>query len=516
MLRILSFFLLVLVGALVFSWLADNPGTVSLNWLGSEVQTSVTVFIIVLALFVLAVLLAVWLIGLLFKTPGSVGSWWSGRKRDRGYAALSQGIIAAGAGDAVLARRMAKRSEKFLGARREPLVRFLDAQTAMIEGDHARARSAFEQMERDPETRLLALRGLYLEAERTGDSTAARYYAERAARVAPQLPWAGGAVLEAKSVEGDYEGALAILEARREARLVDRNESKRMRAVLLTGKAMDLAEKDPAAAKTAAVEATKLAPDLVPAAIAAARAMFRLGDLRGGSKILETAWTNSAHPEIADTYVNARPGDSVADRIKRAERLRDLKPGNVESHMALAHAALDARDFALARREALAAVAAEPRQSGYLLLADIEEEETGQIGRVREWLARAIRAPRDPVWMADGYVAEHWAPVSPVTGRLDAFQWKVPPERPSGALGPVIENAPGDEARTVGGAIAHEAAPAAGTGASAGTNGATKVAVPAPDAPDAKAGKPAVEATAATRTGAAASVPAGEPAPARA
>jgi HemY protein len=41
----------------------------------------------------------------------------------------------------------------------------------------------------------------------------------------------------------------------------------------------------------------------------------------------------------------------------------------------------------------------------------------------------AVRAPRDPAWVADGYVAERWAPTSPVTGRLDAFEWRAPSER---------------------------------------------------------------------------------------
>ena len=61
-------------------------------------------------------------------------------------------------------------------------------------------------------------------------------------------------------------------------------------------------------------------------------------------------------------------------------------------------------------------------------MAEIEEGEHGDLGRVREWLARAIRAPRDPAWVADGYVSDAWAPASPVTGRLDAFTWQVPDE----------------------------------------------------------------------------------------
>jgi HemY protein len=61
-----------------------------------------------------------------------------------------------------------------------------------------------------------------------------------------------------------------------------------------------------------------------------------------------------------------------------------------------------------------------------MLMARIEGEESGDKGRVREWLARAVHAPRDPAWVADGVVSDKWAPVSPVTGAFDAFQWRVP------------------------------------------------------------------------------------------
>ncbi|WP_152047021.1 heme biosynthesis protein HemY [Aureimonas psammosilenae] len=449
MLRILSFLLIVLAAALGFSWLQDHPGSISLTLGNSVLDTSFTVFVVVQIALIAAVCFLVWLVRAFFKTPDRVGRFFSTRRRDKGYQALSAGILAAGAGDAVLARRMTKRSQKYLPAKKEPLVRFLDAQTAMIEGDHDRARAAFQAMESEPETRLLAMRGLYLEAERLGDANAARHYAERAARIAPHVPWAGGAVLESKTIEGDYDGALAILEAQRDARLIEKGDSSRLRAVLLTAKARALLEGDPSQARKAGLEAVSLAPTLVPAAVVAARALFRLGDLRKGSTVLEKAWEKSPHPEIATTYVFARPGDSASDRLRRARNLASLQPAHVETHIALAHAALDAGDLPLARLEANHALKKEPREGVFLLLADLEEAGGGSEGAVREWLGRAVRAQRDPAWTADGVVSEEWAPVSPVTGRLDAFEWKVP-ARHVDAHGAVIEGErPGAHARIV-------------------------------------------------------------------
>lgn len=430
MLRILAFFLVVLAAGLGFAWLADNPGSVSVVWQGQAVGTSFTVFVILQLLVVAAAIVLFWLVRGFFKAPDRVGRFFAGRRRDKGYRALSSGIVAAGAGDALIARRMTRQAEKLLGNRREPMLRFLDAQTALIEGDHARARSLFETMERDPETRLVGLRGLFLEAERLGDKDAAHNYAERAVRIAPHVPWAGGAVLDLKAAQGDYDGALAILEAQRDSRLVDKAESRRLRAVLLTGKAQSLADADPTGAKAAAMEAQKLAPDLTPAAAVAARALLRLDDPRRATKVLESAWTADPHPEIAALYVHARPADGVAERLRRARALAAIHPNHVESHLAVAHAAFDARDFPLARSEALQVVDKAPRESAFLLLADIEDAETGNEALVRGWMSKALHAPRDPIWAADGMESDTWNAVSPVTGRLDAFRWTTPAARP--------------------------------------------------------------------------------------
>ena len=73
-------------------------------------------------------------------------------------------------------------------------------------------------------------------------------------------------------------------------------------------------------------------------------------------------------------------------------------------------------------------------------MAEIEESEHGDEGRVREWMGRAMRASGDPVWTADGVVSDRWLPVSP-NGRLDGYEWKVPLAE-IGVSRPVIEAAP--------------------------------------------------------------------------
>ncbi|WP_187968778.1 heme biosynthesis protein HemY [Aquibium microcysteis] len=430
MLRILLFILIVFVLGLGFAWLAERPGDLVLTFDGYQYELTLMAAAVLVTAIVAAVMIVWWLLKAIWNSPYTVSRYFRVRRRDRGYQALSTGMIAAGAGDGALARQMNRQAAKLISSDQEPLIHLLDAQASLLEGDHAAARRKFEAMLEDPEMRVLGLRGLYLEAQRLGDRDVARHYAERAAEIAPQLGWASGATLEARTAERDWDGALALLESQRSTKLVEAGKANRLRAVLLTAKAMETLERDPLAARNAATEANRLAPELVPAAVIAAQALFRQGDLRKGAKILEAAWRKTAHPEIADAYVHARHGDSVLDRLARARKLKAQRENNAESALTVARVALEAGELGLARASAEEALRIEPREAGYLMLADIEEADTGDQGRIRQWLARAVRAQRDPVWVADGIVSDRWAPVSPVTGRLDAFEWKTPVERP--------------------------------------------------------------------------------------
>lgn len=437
MIRILFFLAVVFLLGLGFAWLADRPGDLVMTLGGYQYRVSLMVAAVAATALVAAVMIVWWLLKAIWRSPYAIARYFRVRRRDRGYQALSTGMIAAGAGDATLARTKNKEAMKLIRSDQEPLIHLLDAQASLLEGDHEAAREKFDAMLDDPETRLLGLRGLYLEAERLGDKEASRHYAARAAEIAPHLVWAAHAAIEDRAAEEDWDGALKLLDAQKPTRQGEREALARRRAILLTAKALSTMETDQTGARNAALEANRLLPDFAPAAVAAAQALIRQGDVRKASKILEAAWKVEPHPEIADIYIHARHGDAVLDRLTRARRLQSLRQNNPESALAVARAALDAGDYVEARKAAESAIRMQPREGAYLLLADIEEAETGDQGRVRQWLAKAIRAPLDPAWVADGFVSDRWAPISPVTGRLDAFEWRAPMER----LGQMIEPA---------------------------------------------------------------------------
>ena len=169
MIRILIFLIVVFALGLGFAWLADRPGDMVVTFAGYQYQVSLMVAAVAVTAVVAAVMIAWWLVKSIWNSPYTISRYFRVRRRDRGYQALSTGMIAAGAGDGMLARKMNKQAAKLIRSDSEPLIQLLDAQASLLEGDHETAREKFEAMLDDPEMRLLGLRGLYLEAERLGD-----------------------------------------------------------------------------------------------------------------------------------------------------------------------------------------------------------------------------------------------------------------------------------------------------------------------------------------------------------
>jgi HemY protein len=429
MVRLLVFLALLALAAFGLSWLAANPGDVALTLGGVQYDVSLMVGLVVVVGLAIVIAFAWAVLRFVFRIPSLVSLAAKARRREKGYAALSGGMVAVGSGDARAASRLAAEARKHLGD--EPLTKLLRAQAAQLAGDRAAAAAAFRDMLEHAPTHALGLRGLHIEARRSGDHQSALEYAQRAHQHAA-LPWAAQAVLDDRARHGDWAGALAIVESNASAKLIDKPTAARWRAVLKTALAQAAADRDPKAALALAQEALALAPGLIPAAALSGRLLGVNGDLRRAGKTIEAAWRRMPHPDLASVYLRLRRGDSAPDRLARARALARLAPLDPESALTIGRAALEARDFVAARAAIASLVAAEatggrPTARVCLLTADIETADGGE-GAAREWLARAARAPRDKAWIADGIISDRWAPASP-SGALDAFVWRTPEER---------------------------------------------------------------------------------------
>src|SRR5216684_2554982 len=443
MIRIILFLVLIALAAAGAAWVADQTGDVVLSSGGWRIETSLPVFAVALGVVIVAAVLAWGSLRALWRTPHRIRHARRERRHARGRHAIAHGLLAIGHGDSTAARLHADVARRH--AANDPLALLLHAQSAQLDGDREGAQRAFRAMAEREDTRLLGLRGLFIEAQRADDPVAAVMIAEEALKLTPSSSWASHAVLGFCCAKGDWSGALSILDNNQSAGLIDKATYRRQRGVLLTARALELENVDRDLSRESVMEAVKLAPTLVPAAVLAAKYQSEAHQVRRAMRLVEAAWLTQPHPDLADAYAYVRLGDSARQRLVRVETLDAKAPGHIEGALAIARAAIDASEFARAR-EALAPFVAAPTQRVAMLMSEIERTEHGDSGRARAWTLRAVRALHDPVWTADGYVSDRWRPVSPVTGRLDAFQWQTPVASLPSDKNVAIEPSPFEEA----------------------------------------------------------------------
>ncbi|WIY52768.1 heme biosynthesis HemY N-terminal domain-containing protein [Devosia sp. YIM 151766] len=424
MIRLASWIIGSLAIAALAAWVISLPGTLILEIAGQRLQPRLGTAIVILLLGA-ALIIAVWaVLRRIIGAPKAMARRRAAKRREQGVEALSDAIIALQAGDPARARIMAREAQARLSD--SSAAKLLEARADLALGDMPAAREHYRALIASERTAVAALTGLYDQARAQNRPEAALTFARKTLALAPSSDWAAEAVFGDLARRGQWAEAVAMVNAEAAGTREEKARKRRRQAVIETARARENETTEPNAALDHALTALKLLPDFVPAALIAARIYTNRGETRRAQSLLRRIWRATGHPDIAALYAHAQPGASAVERLKRLREIVELPPPHRAAGMALAGAAIDAYDWPLAREALLPFAGADATQGVASLMAEIEEGQSGDQGKAREWLARAVRAPRDPAWTADNIVSDEWEPISPLTGRLDAFEWKVP------------------------------------------------------------------------------------------
>ncbi|KAA6206050.1 MAG: hypothetical protein DU429_07040 [Candidatus Tokpelaia sp.] len=461
---------ILLIGA-GFAFLADYPAEIVLSLPHWRITLTPAA---ALAIF-LAGFFVLWLAVLVLKIVTAPFFWPSilrRHKRAQACQALSAGLLAAFTGDTAQAQALAKEAQSALPADKEPLTALLLAQIEDLRqaqkpfftcAEHMRQSLNPQKQEQAAERpnkssaeylamlragsqagaggkggsamRLPALTALYRRRQAAGDNARAASLAAAAALENPALIWASMAAIADEIEAGAWDKALELYEnfAKAWQKAAKRDKSGHLqgaldyyRQVLYCGQARALFPYHPHQARQIALAAVKICPAFVPAITLAAQILFHLHEWRKGEKLLQTQWRQAPHPDLGRVYIKAGGLiDSPAKRLERAQNLAALTPDNAVAHRLVAKAAFAANDDILAREQLDKAMAQEPDRQGFILLARLAQKHN-ETEQSQQFLAKALTAPLEKAWCADGQKLAHWQALAPISRRLGACQWQSP------------------------------------------------------------------------------------------
>ena len=433
--KIVGFIALVAAATFGAAHLIEMDGEIRIALGGQEFNLTPIKAVIALILLVGAIWLLLKLFSLLVATlkfingdETALSRYFDRSRQEKGYRALSEGMMALASGEGSLAMSKANKAEKYL--RKPELTNLITAQAAEMSGDSAKAEKTYKKLLKDDRTRFVGVRGLMKQKLQAGDTDMALKLAERAFALKPRHEEVQDTLLRLQAEQEDWKGARDTLNAKLKYGTLPRDVHKRRDAVLALSEARDVLDEGKSIeAREAAIEANRLSPDLIPAAVLAARSYIDQGSKRNAARVVKKAWKVHPHPDLAAAFAEIEPNETPAQRLKRFGKLLSMHPDHRESRLLEAELHLAAEDFPAARRALGDLVETDPDARVLTIMAAVERGEGSSDAVVKGWLARALSAPRGPQWVCDScqHIHPQWVPSCENCHFFDTLTWKTPP-----------------------------------------------------------------------------------------
>lgn len=396
----------------------------------SPIMTVIALIVLVFAIWLLMKLAAL-LVAVLHFINGdetALSRYFDRNRQEKGYQALSEGLVALASGEGSVAMSKANRAEKYL--RKPALTNLITAQAAEMSGNRRKAEEVYKRLLTNDKTRFVGVRGIMNQKLADGDTDTALKLAQTAFSLKPRHEEVQDTLLQLQAQAHDWGGARQTLHAKLKYGNMPRDVHRRRDAVLALSEARDiLDEGKDIEAREAAIEANRMSPDLVPAAVLAARSYIEKGSKRNAWRVIRKAWNAQPHPDLAAVFAEIEPSETPANRVKRFAKLLKIHPQHRETRLVKAELHIAAEEFPAARRALgdLAEVDADAR--ALTIMAAIERGEGAADSVVKGWLARALSAPRGPQWVCDKcqHIHSQWAPACENCQSFDTLSWKSPP-----------------------------------------------------------------------------------------
>jgi len=433
--KILAFVAAVMALTFGTAWVMELSGGAEITVAGIELTLSPLQLTIGFLLLLLGVWVMIYVVGLLIAVlrfingdETAISRYFTRNRERRGIDALGEGMMALASGEGAVAMARAQRAERLLD--RPELTNLLVAQAAEMAGDSKKAEATYKALLTDERTRFVGVRGLLRQRLDAGDTETALKLAEKAFQLKPKHAETQDILLRLQAESSDWAGARATLAAKLKTGTLPRDVYKRRDAVLALGEAKGiLDETSTIEAREEAIEANRLSPDLIPAAVLAARSYVTAGNPRYAARVLRKAWDVLPHPDLAAAFAEIEPNEDPQARLKRFEALTKLRPEHAETRMLLAELNMACEWFPAAARALGDLTEVEPTARNLTLRAAIERGQGADDAVVRGWLTRALTASRGPQWVCDkcNTVHQHWIPVCTTCHGFDTLSWRTPP-----------------------------------------------------------------------------------------
>ncbi|MEM6812027.1 MAG: heme biosynthesis HemY N-terminal domain-containing protein [Pseudomonadota bacterium] len=431
MLQTLWFFIKIIALLAGLIWVAYIPGEMNLQLFGYNIALPTGVFLL-LSILLLTFSVSIYrVIKSVFLIPSKIIQKQENKKHQKGFSALTRGLTAIAAGDSKQASFYAGQAQTMLPQNKIGLQLLLEAQAAKMRGDSGLAQSRFEELMKDDDAAFLGIRGLLKAAMDKENYLLALDYAEQAYKLHPKQPWIIQTLyyLQIKNQLWDAAIETGKKAVKHQALEEEKVISDRI-AIYLLKYDEHTKQSEEAEALKNIKKAYTLNPNFSPTILRYVDYYRSHNKEKKSVSLIKKAWQSNPHPDLADLWQQLSPSNKEDKNkiLKWYQKLVDLNPDHLESHIAYANAAIQLELWGDAKGALIRAEKIEPCARIYRLRAKLEEHVSHNEFKVHELMDRAAGATHDKVWICEqtSIIYEEWLPLALPHKSFNSIVWQYP------------------------------------------------------------------------------------------
>ncbi|MCF6215154.1 MAG: hypothetical protein L3J58_03165 [Emcibacter sp.] len=426
MIRLAFYITLAISLALGAVWLADNPGSLLINWQGREIRMTVAIF----GLLILLYTVFCWHIFKLYRWFGADNPLKSPKRmesrRQKGLAELDLGWSAFAIQDRAAALKHGKKARRLLPLDNGPLRLLLHVSAGKAREDY------LGLLEKNPNSKLTALKFRLDKAASAQDSSPKNSLAilQEMRKLQPGNIWISRKIFDISTQLHHWAEAKQELSRLGKGKAIDAETQKHLSSVINYCQALeaDLSGQKKSACDFA-LQALKNAPAFTPAALLLARIYLAQGEKSKARKLIETTWKICPHPDLGQFFLDLEPMESPSEKFRRIQKFMALNDNALHSLHLMAKVSLDTAHWGEAKQALEKILTGNmATQETYHLLSRLEILQKNDQQAAEAHRASAAGAAPDPVWHcgACGVTQKNYVTNCPDCHAFDSIIWQGP------------------------------------------------------------------------------------------
>ncbi len=350
----------------------------------------------------------------------AISRYFDRSREKKGFQALSDGMIALALGENRTATIKAYRANKLLG--KPEVTNLLSAQAAEQSGDRKEALRFYKALINQEKTKFVGILGIMKQKLEDGDKESALELAHQANSIKPKDNTVLTTLFELQVEKNNWTGAQKTLNTKYKSGLLPKDIFIRRNAILNLATAKEDSGEN---SITAAINANKASPELIPAAVLTASIHMKNRKKRLATNILRKAWDKLPHPDLAAAFANLEPSESANERFNRFKPWIKVHKDTPEVIMLEAELALAAENYTGARKIMGELAETSPTARSLTIMAAVERGTGAAEAVVRGWLAKALGAKYGPMWTCTkcNNIYKEWLPICEQCKAFDTLEW---------------------------------------------------------------------------------------------